>query len=100
MTKKDFLLSLLSQVQHPEDPTNDIFLGLEYLVSQNDVTDEVLDAVEKILVIIMKTTKDLASKDKYTQAQSLIAKIKALDAAEHNSDFDAELEAQILALGQ
>ena len=97
MTKKEFLLWLLSKIQHPDDPTNDILLWLQTLLNQWDVTDEMVQTMEDMLIMIMKVSQQQEAQQKYQQAQDLLSQIRK---SESNSDdvVDHDLEQQLLSL--
>lgn len=76
MTKKDFLLGVLAKMQHPDDPTNDIFLWLEQLLREDEVSDTIIDSVQSIMAMAMKVAQEESYKQKLQQWINLINQMK------------------------
>ena len=98
MTKKELLLSALQQLDHPDDATNDVFLWLESILRYQDpITDEFVDMIEKVLLMVVRTVKEQSYQDKYKETQSLIHYIKQREENEQTS-IDEEFEKKLSAL--
>lgn len=92
MTKKDFLLGILAKMQHPEDSTNDIFLGLYALLQEDEVSDTIIDSVQSIMTMAMKIAQEESYKQKLQKGIDLITKMKKSESQE-NQEVDNDLSA-------
>lgn len=91
MTKKDFLLWLLVKMQHPNDPTNDVFLGLERLLQEDDISDEAIAGIQSILAMVMHLTQEESYKQKLQKWMDMIAQMQQSESQE-NQWVDNDLQ--------